>query len=227
MTDTKPILWWTTGNDPGQLIPEGAKMGPDLAWPSKLALDGIPTAIFSGGYICVFGPHGGKVLEQRYKTDGNPVETAAEVNVPTDMTESLLPRWLEVVFLTRWDFRLGQACFANGQNPPKGPAIRPPVAAPVILALAAGLLDALPVIAAIFYLAFKTDALNDPDKIPAVHAIIILGERCADLHPAHFDRGSVDGPIARQMGLWIEGSDAGGGSAGKVAASDPQPASGD
>ena len=178
----KHILWWTTGDDPGQVIPEGAKMGPDLALArARRRLDGIPTWRFSPAGISAYSVlmPGRGVLEQRYKTDGDPIETAAELNVPTDMTESLLPRWLEVVFLTSMGFSVGASVFRQWSEPAKGPVIRPPVAAPVIPRLASGLLDALPLIAAFFYVAFKTDGLNNPDKISALHAIIILGSGMA------------------------------------------------
>jgi len=137
----KPLLWWTTGNDPGWLSLEGATNGVKLAWVGKDQLEGLPTATFAGGYVCVFGPHAGKVpgqydvLEQRYKLDGTPVESAAVVNVVNDSNESLLPRWLEVFFLTSMGFSVGASVFRQWAEPTHGacdpaPGRRPDAAAP-------------------------------------------------------------------------------------------------
>jgi uncharacterized RDD family membrane protein YckC len=172
----KPFLWWTNGNTPGELYMQGATGDPQttLAWVSKDQLDGLPTATIAGGYLCVFGPHAGKVLEQRYKLNGTPFETAAELKMTDDTSQSLLPRWMEVVFLTSMGFSVGASVFRQWSEPEKGPVVEPPAPAPILPRLAAGLLDALPVIGALFYLGLKTDAFNDPAKFPALKAIIIL-----------------------------------------------------
>jgi uncharacterized RDD family membrane protein YckC len=171
----KSMLWLTPGNDPGQLVVGGNPAPVQLSWVSPDALDGVPAVTFAGGYVAVFGPHNGKVLEQRYKRDGTAVDTAAEVSVIHDSAESLLPRWLEVAFLTSMGFSVGASVFRQWAEPQKGPVIKPPVPAPMLPRLAGGILDALPVIAAIFYLGIKTDGMNDLTSVPAIRWLIILG----------------------------------------------------
>ena len=144
----KPLLWWTIGNQSGELFPDPSGHIPSvqLPWKSGDKLDGLPTAIFAGDYLCVFGPHEGKVFEQRYKTDGTPVELAAELTVPKDFNDSAIPRWLESVFLCSLGFTVGSSVFRQWSQPSVENEVHALQPAPLLLRFAAGVLDALPVI---------------------------------------------------------------------------------
>jgi uncharacterized RDD family membrane protein YckC len=177
----KPLLWWTTGNSPGEFLPDVSGESPpiQLQWNGKEQLDGLPTATFAGGYLCVFGPHAGKVMEQRYKLDGTAVDAAAEVNVATDVNDTLLPRWFELVLLTSMGFSVGASVFRQWAEPAKGPVVKPPEPALLSSRLGAGVLDALPVLGALFFILIKTDVLSNDRAMPVTEALIILGSALA------------------------------------------------
>jgi uncharacterized RDD family membrane protein YckC len=158
--------------------------------------------MFAGGYVCVLGPHNGKILEQRYKLDGTPFESAAELTIANDTNETLLPRWLEVAFLTSMGFSVGASVFRQWSEPEKGPAIKPPVPAQLLPRVAAGLLDALPVIGVLFYFGIKTNGLNDLDNVPTVQLIIILASALA-IYLLHTT--ILESLTGRSAGKWVFG----------------------
>lgn len=198
----KPLLWITTGNDPGELFPDASQPPPPtkLQWTGSLQLDGIPAAAFAGGYVCVFGPHASKVLEQRYESDGRAVETAAELIVQ-DPNEGLVPRWLEVVVLAFAGFSFGANMFRQWTQSEKGPAIERSLPAPLPQRFAAGLIDALPVIGAGAYLLIK-NARADQGNLTPEKIAIILGGAIAFylLHTA-----LAEAYTGRSAGKWLLG----------------------
>jgi uncharacterized RDD family membrane protein YckC len=179
----KPILWLTTGNAPGDLYPTAllesdAGQPIPLQWPSAQTLDGVPTAIFAGNYVCVFGPRGDKVVEQRYnKTTGGPFETAAELSAP-ESTEGMVPHWLEVVLLAFLGFTVGANVFRQwsaGERPPEVELLPP---APLPKRFVAGTIDAIPMIAAVIFLLIQAkgldrNALQNPENLFTPRNLII------------------------------------------------------
>jgi uncharacterized RDD family membrane protein YckC len=198
----KPYLWWTTGNAAGDLLPDasGQSKRVQLQWSGNAQLDGLPACVFAGGYFCVFGPHAEKVYEQRFKSDGSPVAVAAEITTVSDSAESLLPRWLQIVFLTSMGFSVGASVFRNWNEPERTREMDNPVPAPLFPRFTAGIIDALPVLGALFYLGVKTDALSNMTQIPAMKYAVILGAAVI-IYLLHTTLAEVF--TGRSAGKWI------------------------
>jgi len=205
------MLWLTTGNSPGSLYPAGAAdqgggVPISLQWPGPLQLDGIPTATFAGGYVCVFGPHGDKVVEQRYKANGTPFATAAELSAP-EQTEGLVPHWLEVVLLAFLGFTVGANVFrqwTTGEGQPDAETLAP---APLLPRFAAGMIDAVPIIAAVIFLIIQANrmdknALQNPEILFTPTNLIIAASALV-LYLLHTT--VVEIFAGRSAGKWLLG----------------------
>ena len=200
----KPFLWWTSGNQAGELFLDASDhlSSVPLKWNGNDKLDGLPTAIFSGDYLCVFGPHEDKVFEQRYKIDGTPIETAAELTVPKDFNDSAIPRWLESVFLCSLGFTVGSSVFRQWSNAATETEVKSLQPAPLLLRLAAGVFDAAPVIAVVIYLVINAEAVGDLIAIPSVESIVIFSSAVL-LYLLHTTLAELF--TARSAGKWVFG----------------------
>jgi uncharacterized RDD family membrane protein YckC len=191
--------------EPGQGDPGGNPPVP-LQWRGPGQLDGIPTATFAGGYVCVFGPRGDKVVEQRYKLNGSPFETAAELSAP-EPSEGPVPHWLEAVLLAFTGFTVGAYSFRQWSAGDRLPDVETPAPAPLLPRLGAGLIDAIPIIGAIAFLlvqanSMEKSALQNPEDLLTQKNLIIAGGALV-LYLAHTTLGELFS--GRSAGKWLLG----------------------
>lgn len=202
----KPVLWITDGNSPGELFEDFQKASDGgaavkLSWPGTLRLDGIPSVTFAGGYVCIFGPCGNKVIEQRYKMTGEPFETAAELTIPEN-DQGLVTSWVEAVVLAFMGFAIGAQVFRQWATGERAIDAETPVPAPLLPRLIAGLIDALPLIAAGLYVALRAEPARDLSDLPSEQTLIILGSALA-LYLLHTTLTELI--TGRSAGKWLLG----------------------
>jgi uncharacterized RDD family membrane protein YckC len=198
-----PYFWQTTGNCAGEMIvnvSDKSVLTP-LQWTGD-PLDGLPTATFSGGFVCVIGPHAGKVLEQRYQRDGTAFETAGELSVPTDNGDRPFFMWLEIAFLSMMGFSVGASVFQQWNQPEKAPVVETVIPAELFPRFAAGMIDLLPVIAAVAVLLTVTNAADDLAQMPSLKGIAIMAVGVI-VYLLHTTLTEVR--IGRTVGKWLLG----------------------
>ncbi len=200
----KPMLWVTPGTVPGELFADlehGNSNAVKLQWPGNVALNGTPAATFAGDYLCVFGPNDDKVLEQRYKITGEAFGTPAELTI-TDSSESLLPHWLEALLLGFMGFSVGVRVFRQwSSDEEEAPRDDSPAPAPLLPRFIAGLIDAVPVLAAVAFVLWQNNR-GDGHDIPPVRVFAIIAS-AAGIYILHTTLNEV--LTGRTLGKWIMG----------------------
>jgi uncharacterized RDD family membrane protein YckC len=197
----RPMLWTATGNSPGQLYPDLTDPTPvPLQWKSTAQLDGLPTATFAGGYLCVLGLHDKKVWEQRYK-DGTPFDSAAELIIPEE-NDAIVPHWFEAVLLGFMGFSFGANAYRQWSLAGNRVVEERPIPAPLHTRFAAGCIDAVPVIGALVYLSLQPDFSQFGLDLPPVKFLIILG---AAIGVYILHTTLTEGFTARSIGKWLLG----------------------
>jgi uncharacterized RDD family membrane protein YckC len=209
-----PYFWQTGGNWAGEMFANLNGPAHDrkltaipLDWGKNDSLDGIPAATFSGGFVCVFAPHGSdtepggaKVVEQRYETNGKPFETAATLGVPSGSADRLLAPWMEVVLLCMMGFSVGASVFQQWNQSEKAPVEPTVVPAALFPRFAAGMIDLVPVIAAIAVILSITSAADNFEQMPSLKGIAIFaaGVLVYLLHTT-----LVEMRMGRSVGKWL------------------------
>ena len=169
-------LWASEGASAGYLFtdPLASDQPVALAWKADTAPAGLPAIAVAGGYVRVIGIHGGKLYEQRYEPDGKPVGDAAMLEMPVDVDNSPLQIYLNYGLLAALVLSAGATLYRRSTAPEADPAFSPPKAAPLIPRIAAGLIDALPVIVTVAIVSIRTDntrnALDRLQELPALIA---------------------------------------------------------
>lgn len=141
------VLWADDGKGAGWLYPADARRGRvDLKWVGGHEPTSIPAVTFAGGYLRVIGLSDDQLYEQRYETNGKPVGSAAQIIVPMDLGDSSLEYWINGALCFALAFSAGAMLYRRALQQKSGVELKTPVPAPLRQRLAAGVIDALPVL---------------------------------------------------------------------------------
>jgi len=169
--DNKTGLWVGTGKSAGLWYPDAVGESPEkLAWNGD-AIDSLPAAAVTGGYLRVIGLRGEKIFEQRYDALGKAVGTAGELAVPGVPGKSRWQFWSNAAVLAALGVSVIATLYRRAIY--GGTIINPPPPAPLWRRFAAGTIDLLPVLVVLAILVVRTDPSRDPlERLGETSAII-------------------------------------------------------
>jgi uncharacterized RDD family membrane protein YckC len=144
----RAVLWTSGGKGAGLLYPavDARRARVDLKWIGGHEPDSIPAVTFTGGYLRVIGLSDDKLYEQRYETSGEPVGSAAQIVAPAEISDSTLEYWINGALCFALAFSAGAMLYRRALQQKSGVELKTPVPAPLRQRLAAGVIDALPVL---------------------------------------------------------------------------------
>ncbi len=156
-----PILWTNLGKGPGSLYPIGSVTSSfvDLIWPDSTAPQSLPAVAAVGATLTLFGVHDGKLYEQRYNPDGKPLGGSAVVSAPVDVRDTNLGRWIDAALMIALGFSVVATLYRRSEQQRRngGEVAAPPLPAPHLPRLGAGLIDMLPVLSVLGYMSVTID----------------------------------------------------------------------
>ena len=174
----KLLLWASSGVSPGTLFPlEGAGAAIPLRWSGNTTPDALPDITWTGGWLRVVGLHDNRLYGQRYDTSGNTDGNAVELAIPSDQTPDRIRYWLTLVVTAALAASLMAGIRQRAAMRRAHVDFVPPSPAPLLPRLAAGLIDAMPIIIATILIQRHnlpgTDAVNRIAATPALIGMLI------------------------------------------------------
>ena len=176
LSDTqRPMLWLPAANSGGLLYSGGEKWQP----PIKLALSrSLPLnnscLIFAAGTLRLFAAdERGKLLEQRYDSNGTRVGDLAPLETPEPLFPDTYSNWPMIAIVAALAFLMLTSARRRGAD--ERDTAQPGV---IVIAAAgqrllAGLIDASPLILCMIYLAGNFRALQEQDSVDSSIPIVI------------------------------------------------------